>query len=707
VPPAREASGARPGIPALFTAAYTAVAGLMLLRLLVGWRAAVLIVRGSAPCRGLGPDPKTPRAEVRESRELKVPVTVGVWHPVILLPAAWRSWTRETLCAVLAHERAHVERRDALVAGLARLNRSLFWFHPLAWWLERRLAAAAEEVCDAAGARAMGDPRRYARLLIGMAESVRAAGGRVSALAVGMGGGRLLRRRVDRVLDASVRGRVSPLRAGATAAACASAIALASACRPAAAPQRARGAIPASELTSLGADEVAALEAALRERPEDLESRGRLLALYTAVLLSPDATPEQRAARRAHALWVVEHRPGSPLAGSQEARLWPSESRVFWPVVTGSPDDEGYAIARKLWLSHAAEPDVSDAVLVNASRFFEMTEKPLAEEMLLRGREREPHGEWSIHLGRLYAIALVGDRLDVGDHSTLFVNLAEADGAYAASVQRALAETTDVTLLLTVAERIMMNRHHSGTYELARPFVERAAQLDPDSLPARVHLEDLRRRSRSRGPLASIRRVPLARLYEAASALPDAERFDLFPDLAYAELWRGFGAARAGDPYADEYVALALGNARRLAQDALQLAPRYGDHPRHGSAVHTARLTLALLAMREGDVDAAARELELATRVSADDGLAYASGLLAEGLLRQLLDAGAREPVIAYLEWYAGITEVARAEVSAAAAALRSGEGLELRWPSSDLWVTKQLVKEQAGNRPAGVASPS
>jgi len=60
-------------------------------------------------------------------------------------------------------------------------------------------------------------------------------------------------------------------------------------------------------------------------------------------------------------------------------------------------------------------------------------------------------------------------------------------------------------------------------------------------------------------------------------------------------------------------------------------------------------------------------------------------------VLRQLLEAGAREPVIAYLDWYAKVNVARRNEVLAAAAALRRGESPELDWPWSDLWVTKDF----------------
>jgi beta-lactamase regulating signal transducer with metallopeptidase domain len=50
--------------------------------------------------------------------------------------------------SVLAHEVAHVGRRDNLVAALAHAIVSVFWFHPLVWWIERRMLAERETACD-------------------------------------------------------------------------------------------------------------------------------------------------------------------------------------------------------------------------------------------------------------------------------------------------------------------------------------------------------------------------------------------------------------------------------------------------------------------------------------------------------------------------------------------------------------------------------
>ncbi len=50
--------------------------------------------------------------------------------------------------AVLLHELAHVKRRDNLSAAFAQLLTCIFWFHPLLWWIERRLIAEQERACD-------------------------------------------------------------------------------------------------------------------------------------------------------------------------------------------------------------------------------------------------------------------------------------------------------------------------------------------------------------------------------------------------------------------------------------------------------------------------------------------------------------------------------------------------------------------------------
>lgn len=136
-----------------------------------------------------------------ESELISVPLTVGWMCPRILLPLEWREWNREKLDAVLAHEGAHASRHDGLVALLAEVNRCIFWFHPLAWILERRLAMLAEKACDESTVAVLGDRERYARLLLEMAEIVDASHGRIRRHALTMAAGSHIRQRIDSILQ--------------------------------------------------------------------------------------------------------------------------------------------------------------------------------------------------------------------------------------------------------------------------------------------------------------------------------------------------------------------------------------------------------------------------------------------------------------------------------------------------------------------------
>jgi beta-lactamase regulating signal transducer with metallopeptidase domain len=116
--------------------------------------------------------------EVYESGWISVPLTVGWLRPKILLPLGWDEWEEAKLQAVLAHERTHVRRGDWAIAVLAGLNRCIFWFHPLAWWLERRLAFLAEQACDDSALLLVGTGP-YAQVLLDMAAAVKTGQGRL------------------------------------------------------------------------------------------------------------------------------------------------------------------------------------------------------------------------------------------------------------------------------------------------------------------------------------------------------------------------------------------------------------------------------------------------------------------------------------------------------------------------------------------------
>jgi beta-lactamase regulating signal transducer with metallopeptidase domain len=132
------------------------------------------------------------------------PLTIGLLHPCILLPMASRNWDTDTLAAVLTHEREHVRRRDPLVEWLAVLNRSIYWFNPLAWWLCRKLATLAEQACDEAVIANGCDRGAYAELLLELARSIKQRGGLVTAWGSSIQGSALAPR-IRRILTAGFR----------------------------------------------------------------------------------------------------------------------------------------------------------------------------------------------------------------------------------------------------------------------------------------------------------------------------------------------------------------------------------------------------------------------------------------------------------------------------------------------------------------------
>ena len=54
---------------------------------------------------------------------------------------------------MLAHELSHVHRGDYVIRVVSALNKSLYWFHPLSWWLDKRLTELGEHLSDDAALR--------------------------------------------------------------------------------------------------------------------------------------------------------------------------------------------------------------------------------------------------------------------------------------------------------------------------------------------------------------------------------------------------------------------------------------------------------------------------------------------------------------------------------------------------------------------------
>ena len=197
--------------PEWLFALWGVVAAVLTLRLLIALAASRWLLRSSTPIDplelaelGLPTDTLlvgTRMIPLLECDRLRVPITLGLWRPRILLPLEWVEWRTDKLAAVLKHEMTHIERGDCAVMLLAELNRCVAWFHPLAWWLKRHLSVLAESACDDAVIGTTGDRTTYARHLLEVASVAARQRGRVMHTGVSMARRSNVETRIHSILD--------------------------------------------------------------------------------------------------------------------------------------------------------------------------------------------------------------------------------------------------------------------------------------------------------------------------------------------------------------------------------------------------------------------------------------------------------------------------------------------------------------------------
>ena len=95
------------------------------------------------------------------------PGVFGVFRPVLVLPEGILEYlTPEQRKSVLAHELCHVRHRDNLVGMVQMLVETIFWFHPLVWWVGKRIFQERETACDEEVLRLGSEPRTYAQSIL-------------------------------------------------------------------------------------------------------------------------------------------------------------------------------------------------------------------------------------------------------------------------------------------------------------------------------------------------------------------------------------------------------------------------------------------------------------------------------------------------------------------------------------------------------------
>ncbi len=163
-----------------FTALYLTTILFFVVRLAWRFRQTLLLSRGAHPltlpaeaaqawqrCATLF---AVPDARLAEHPAIAGPLTLGIFRRTVLLPTGWvTSLPQEDLAAALAHEFAHMQRRDFARNLLYELLALPVAYHPVLWLTRSRLAESRELLCDDLAAAAVDGKKKYAHSLLRLA----------------------------------------------------------------------------------------------------------------------------------------------------------------------------------------------------------------------------------------------------------------------------------------------------------------------------------------------------------------------------------------------------------------------------------------------------------------------------------------------------------------------------------------------------------
>jgi len=180
--PASRSSNGTTALQGLLILVWFGGAAAILFRTRVQWRRAARMILSAMPIergreldllRGIEESSGT-RAPIplRCTEEASEPSVFGVFRPILLMPAGLMArLSDDELQAVFMHELAHAMRRDNLFASLHMIVEMFFWFHPLVWWVGKRLVDERERACDEAVLHMGGKSAAYAESIIKVCEA--------------------------------------------------------------------------------------------------------------------------------------------------------------------------------------------------------------------------------------------------------------------------------------------------------------------------------------------------------------------------------------------------------------------------------------------------------------------------------------------------------------------------------------------------------
>ena len=106
-----------------------------------------------------------------ESAIIKMPMVIGFFKPVILMPlGALSNIPADQLEAIISHELAHVLRKDYIINIIQSVIELFFFFHPAVWWISKNIRIEREYKCDDLTLKFYDDPLIYVKALANINE---------------------------------------------------------------------------------------------------------------------------------------------------------------------------------------------------------------------------------------------------------------------------------------------------------------------------------------------------------------------------------------------------------------------------------------------------------------------------------------------------------------------------------------------------------
>lgn len=113
-------------------------------------------------------DVKKGKVKIRQSLSTPIPICVGTFRPMVIIPVG--NYTNEQKKVVFVHELIHYKHKDQWLKHLTFIVGCVHCFNPVTYQLMKKVQIWTEYACDDIAVNFTGSPKKYFRVIIGMAE---------------------------------------------------------------------------------------------------------------------------------------------------------------------------------------------------------------------------------------------------------------------------------------------------------------------------------------------------------------------------------------------------------------------------------------------------------------------------------------------------------------------------------------------------------